>query len=194
MNNMNMLGSINNNNNPLMNNNMIMNPNMFMNNNNNLQMNNIFPNLIPEPTSVDLNECFEFYKQDKYLSGDNQFLCTGCKMQCNCIHSNHLYTLPEILVCNLNRGKGNIYKVGITFPEMIDLSSEVETNLDKHNYKLICIIPHIGPHGTGGHYVAFCFLEDKGKWYKFDDSIVTESNFNDAINFGDTYVLFYKRM
>ena len=115
-------------------------------------------------------------------------------MLCNHLHSNHLFTLPEILVCNLSRGQGNKYKVDITFPETIDLNNEVETKLDNHNYKLICIITHIGPHGTGGHYVAFCFLEDKGLWYKFDDSIVTESNFNEAAKLKDTYILFYKRM
>ena len=181
--NMNMIGNINNIN-PMMNNNMMMPSNMFMNIN--------IPSIQP-PTSVDLKEAFEHYKLDNPLLGQN-LLCQNCKALCNHLHSNHLFTLPEILVCNLSRGQGNKYKVDITFPETIDLNNEVETKLDNHNYKLICIITHIGPHGTGGHYVAFCFLEDKGLWYKFDDSIVTESNFNEAAKLKDTYILFYKRM
>ena len=51
----------------------------------------------------------------------------------------------------------------------------------------------MGESGTGGHYIAFCFLENRQKWFKFNDSIVTESDFNTASTFGDSYVLFYKR-
>ena len=55
-------------------------------------MNNIFQNLIPEPTSVDLNECFEFYKQDKYLSGDNR-LYSGRRAVCDTAFDGELYPL-----------------------------------------------------------------------------------------------------
>jgi hypothetical protein len=185
------------NNNPMVSNSQMMNinmmnPNMFMNNNN-MMMNNILMN-VPIPKSVDLTEGFEHYKKDNWLQGQNQVYCISCKQTCNHLQTNHFYTLPEYLVCNLNRGEANKYKVGITFPETIDLTNEVETNLDSHKYRLICIVTHIGPHGTGGHYIAYCFLEDKKKWYEFNDSIVKESSFKEASTFGDTYILFYKRM
>ena len=60
-------------------------------------------------------------------------------------------------------------------------------------YELRCIVTHLGPSGTAGHYIAFCYVENENKWYKFDDSIVTESSFKDASNTGDSYLLFYKR-
>jgi len=178
-------------------NNQMANMNQIMNNNmivQNMFMNNMFLNVLPQPTSVELQDGFEHYKKDNWLQGQNQVYCVSCKQTCNNLQSNHFYTLPEYLVCNLNRGKANVYKVGITFPEILDLTNEVQTNLDSHKYRLICIVTHIGPHGTGGHYIAFCFLEEKKMWYQFNDSIVKESNFNEASTFGDTYILFYRRM
>ena len=174
------------NNNQIMINNMMMNQNMFMNN-------NIFAD-VPVPTSVDLIEAFQHYEKDNMMAGENMLYCQKCKKTCGHIQSNHFYTLPEIMVINFNRGKGNIYNVGATFPETIDLANSVQTKLDSHKYRLICIITHIGPHGTGGHYIAFCYLEDKKMWFQFNDSIVSPSSFDEASKFGDTYILFYKRI
>ena len=180
-----------------------MNFNMMMNNNEMMIYNiknmnfdmlaNCFIN-IPQPTSVTLQDGFEHYRKDNLLSGQNNLYCQNCNQSCPHIQSNHFYTLPEYLVLNFNRGTGNMYKVGITFPEMIDLTGEVQTNLDSYKYRLISIVTHLGPHGTGGHYIAFCYLEDKNLWYKFDDSLVTLTTFNEASKFGDTYILFYHRM
>ena len=185
-----------------------MNYNMMMNNNE-MMINQImtmdYNNLsqmflnIPQPTSITLQDAFENYKKGKYFEGSNTILCQKCG--CNCIHvqTNHLYTLPEYFVINLNRGKENMYKVDITFPEIIDLNNEVQTNLDNHNYKLICVVTHLGPHGTGGHYIAYCLLEEKNLWYKFDDSLVTLSSYQEAsssnsLNCREPYILFYHRM
>ena len=101
--------------------------------------------------------------------------------------------MPEILIVNLSRGKGNIYKVGISYDETIDLSKYVEAKNDSFIYDLRCIVVHTGPSGTAGHYISFCFVENYKKWFKFDDSIVSESSFKDATNFGESYILFYKK-
>ncbi len=166
-------------------NNMMMGQNMFMNN---MLMN------IPQPISVTLEEAFEYFKKNNYLSGQNKMHCNNCGLTIDHVQINKFYTLPEILTICLNRGKNNIYKVGITYPENINLDNEVETKFESHNYRLICIITHLGPGGLMGHFVAFCFLEDKNAWYEFNDSIVTPSSFEQASKFGETYVLFYKRV
>ena len=196
------------NNNIMINNNFMMNNNMMMANN--MMMDPItmiqqiktmpFENLknfyanYPQPQSVDLMEAFEHYKKENFLMGQNKLYCQNCKNTCDHMQSNHFYTLPEYLVINLNRGKANMYQVGVTFPETLDLTNEVQVNFGNSKYRLICIITHLGPHGTGGHYIAFCFLQDKNMWYKFDDRLVTESSFMEASKFGDTYILFYQRM
>ena len=185
-----------------------MNYNMMMNNNE-MMINQImtmdYNNLskmflnIPQPTLITLQDAFDHYKEGKLFSGINSITCQKCG--CNCIHvqTNHLYTLPEYFIINLNRGKANMYKVDITIPETIDLNNEVQTNLDNHNYKLICVVTHLGPHGTGGHYIAYCLLEEKNLWYKFDDSLVTLSSYQEAsssnsLNCREPYILFYHRM
>ena len=188
---------------PNMFNNNQMNYNMMMNDNNIMTMDynflsNMFRN-IPQPTSVTLQEAFEHHKKDSFFSGENSLTCQNCKRICPHTQSNHFYTLPEYLIVNLSRGKANMYKVGITFPEILDLTNEVQTNLDNHKYKLICVVTHLGPHGTGGHYIAYCLLEEKNLWYKFDDSVVTLSSFQEAStsnshNSIDPYILFYHRM
>ena len=176
---------------------LMMNANMIQMNNMQIQLNNMFP----LPHSVDLMDAFQHYKKDNQLGGQNKLYCQQCGNTCDHIQSNHFYTLPEYLVINLNRGEGNKFQVGSTFPEILDLKNEVQTNLESHKYRLIGVITHLGPHGTGGHYIAYGFLEEKNMWYKFDDSRVTESTFNEAKtskpfdNYRcDPYILFYHRL
>ena len=177
---------------------MMMNQNMFMNNM--MQIYNMFPN-VEVPKTVDIKDGFQHYKKDNQLGGQNKLYCQKCGNTCDHIQSNHFYTLPEYLVINLNRGEGNKYQVGATFDEFLDLTNEVQTNLECHKYRLIGVITHLGPHGTGGHYIAYGFLEEKKMWYKFDDSRVTESTFDEAKtskpfdNYRcDPYILFYHRL
>ena len=137
---------------------------------------------------------FNYYKRDSIMTGENQISCNFCGLRTNATQCNSLYSLPDILIINLNRGRGNIFNVKIQIPENIDLSNQVESKVDNnHNYRLICLITHFGPNGTSGHFIAFCFVQGKNKWYKFNDSIVSESDFKEASNSGDIYILFYQR-
>ena len=45
----------------------------------------------------------------------------------------------------------------------------------------------------GGHFIAYCkrLVNYELKWFKFNDSFVTESNFNEVQTSGMPYVLFY---
>ena len=143
---------------------------------------------------VDLIDGFNYYKRDSIMAGENEISCNFCGLRSSATQCNSLYSLPDILIINLNRGRGNIYNVKIQIPENIDLSNQVESNIDNnHNYRLICLITHFGPNGTSGHFIAFCFVQGKNKWYKFNDSIVSESDFKEASNSGDIYILFYQR-
>lgn len=142
---------------------------------------------------VTLMEGFNYYKRESLMTGENQISCNFCGLTCNAIQCNSLYSLPDILIINLNRGRGNIYNVKIDILESIDLSNQVESKIDNNKYRLICVITHFGPNGTAGHFIAFCFVQGKNKWYKFNDSIVSESDFKEASNSGDIYILFYQR-
>lgn len=146
------------------------------------------------PNSVTLIEGFEFYKRQYKLEGENKIYCNICGMNSNAIQCSSFYSLPEILVINLNRGHGNQFNIEIDFQENINLSNYAEMYFEKNNnFKLIGVIMHFGPSGTSGHFIAFCFEKDKNKWYKFNDSLVSESSSQEASTSGDSYVLFYER-
>jgi len=60
------------------------------------------------------------------------------------------------------------------------------------SYDLFAIVRHLGS-VSGGHYIAYCRSHVTGKWYEFDDRVVTE--FSEAeIAKIEAYVLFYKRV
>lgn len=59
-------------------------------------------------------------------------------------------------------------------------------------YNLFGVINHHGVRSNFGHYTAFAKNPESKKWYKFDDSTVTEENEN-AICTNEAYVLLYTR-
>ena len=58
-------------------------------------------------------------------------------------------------------------------------------------YELVGVLSHYGPSNMGGHFISFCKNSEDGNWYKFNDSMVEESNFNEVSSSGMPYVLFY---
>ena len=144
--------------------------------------------------SIDIMDGFEHFQRNCALINDNMIYCNFCKGQTNAWQRSTLYSMPEYLIINLNRGKGKTFNVHINIIETININQYVESQLDNNNYRLISLITHIGQPGTSGHYIAFCFVEKEQAWFKFNDAIVERSSFQEAISTGDSYVLFYKRM
>ncbi|KAJ3999775.1 hypothetical protein F5050DRAFT_1804676 [Lentinula boryana] len=58
-------------------------------------------------------------------------------------------------------------------------------------YDLFAVDEHLGGLG-GGHYRAYAFNHMNDKWYHFDDSHVSESTADSAVN-ANAYLLFYRR-
>jgi ubiquitin C-terminal hydrolase len=204
--NMNMINQMNINSNGMPNNNAMLNFNSINNNNNNFigmlnQMNPMmymfYMNMtkkITDNKNITLNDCFSFYKnKETVFEGNNLMQCHNCHIMAKAIQKNTLYSLPDVLIINLNRGKENKYDVNITFPEELDLQNEVETKIDNQHYKLICLVTHLGPSGPSGHYISFCWVNKHQKWFQFNDSSISESSFNEASKTGKVYILFYER-
>ena len=185
-------------NNQMMFNNQMFNNQMFNNQMiNNMQMQMVYQNMInsiQNRNSITLNDCFDYYRnKTTNFTGANQMNCHYCKILADAFQANNFYTLPDILIINLNRGKGNMYNVKITFTEELNLNNDVETKIDNNYYKLICVVTHLGSSGPQGHYIAFCYVKNYNKWFKFNDDIVSESSYKEASTLGDTYILFYER-
>ena len=187
------------------------NPGMYQNNNCNFnnqnnfnnpmfqmfQKNMIFKNEYEKYSNMNRNltiklmDCFEYNRNKDEII--NEITCQSCNMQVKVSSKTIYYTLPDVLIINLSRDKDNLNDVSISFDETIDLTKEVESKIDINIYDLICIVTHFGNSGTDGHYMAYCKKQDNNKWYQFNDSTVTESNFQEASSSGRAYILFYQR-
>lgn len=120
-------------------------------------------------------------------------------------HGNHQFlALPPTLVVWLQRFRPIDNNNGIVktneryeFNKNIDLSNYLPIHANG-KYTLLTVISHQGTI-ENGHYVAFI---NKGKWYKYNDSVVTDSSEINAIenNFGtgqrgefNAYMLIYEQ-
>jgi ubiquitin carboxyl-terminal hydrolase 4/11/15 len=150
--------------------------------------------------ATDLFRCFEMMKEEEKLSPDDMWYCSRCKEHREAFKKLEIWSLPPVLVLQLKRFTYNSYSrdrldTPVNFPlEGLDLSFAV-LGPEKSNsiYDLISISKHMGGLG-GGHYVAYGRSSENGKWYYFNDSMVTESSAEEVANDQvGAYVLFYIR-
>ena len=141
---------------------------------------------------VNLYECFNYYGNLEKMTGDNQMYCNICRRNCDAFYQTSLYSLPNYLIINLNRGKGAVYECKVIFPEYLNLLNFVSFQDGKTYFKLYAVISHIGPSSMSGHFVAYCRNDIDNKWYKYNDSIVTPCVAAKEYDEGMPYILFYK--
>ena len=141
---------------------------------------------------VDLYECFEYNRKIDLMNGENQMFCNICSKQCDTLYCSLLYSGPNYLIINLNRGKGAVYECKVNFPENLDLSNYVSFKQGVTKYQLYAVICHLGPSSMSGHFVAYCRHKQNDKWYKYNDSFVTECTKPQEYNDGMPYILFYR--
>jgi ubiquitin C-terminal hydrolase len=102
---------------------------------------------------------------------------------------------PQILIIHLKRfNNKQKLEIKVDFPiRGLDMSKYVLENKDNYDmtYDLFAVAYHIGKVGYG-HYYAICYNIITKKWYKFEDSIVSEVKLNEIVN-KDAYVLFYRK-
>ena len=139
---------------------------------------------------VDLYECFDYNEKIDLMTGDNQIYCNICKCNRDTNYRTTIYSLPNYLIINLNRGKGAVYPCNVIFPEVLNLCNYVSTG--KTKMRLYAVICHLGPSSMSGHFVAYCRNRMDNKWYLYNDGIVTECTRQDQYNDGMPYILFYE--
>ena len=141
--------------------------------------------------TVTIQECFEYNQKSDYLTGENQILCNKCKAKTNSVKNNTLIKGPKVLIINLNRERGHQFDVKLNFDEYIDIKPFIYYKNSESEYQLIGVVTQFGPSGMYEHFIAFCRSFVDGNWYRYNDSIVTRSNFQDAKTTGVPYILFY---
>jgi len=142
---------------------------------------------------VSLLDCFECFSQTILFKNDNQIYCDICKTNVDGLYINYIYSLPPIIVISLNRGKDNIFKCIVDFPEALNLSKYVINKNINVKYRLKAVITHLGKSGMTGHFIAYCRNRINNNWYCYNDSSVTycKDQKNDFKK-GEPYILFYE--
>ena len=149
-------------------------------------------NQAPKNPDIDLYECFEYYQKIDLMNGQNQMYCNICNMNMDTHYGSNIYSLPNYLIINLNRGKGAVYECKVNFPENLNLLNFVTFKQGKTYFQLYAVICHLGPSSMSGHFVAYCRHKQNDKWYKYNDSFVTECTKPQEYNEGMPYILFYR--
>ena len=142
---------------------------------------------------INLLECFKYYKKQEMMTGENKMFCNECQTSSDAFYSSSLFSMPMYLIIILNRGRGNIYKCNVNFEEIINLSNYVTFKNGGYMYDLYAVICHLGESSMNGHFIAFCRHRVSDKWYKYNDSIVTECG-NKEYLLGEPYILFYQQI
>lgn len=104
--------------------------------------------------------------------------------------------LPEMMCIQLKRFRHDLSKISspVNFP-LVGLDMRPYLHKDCKSkismYDLTAVICH---HGTanGGHYTSFAKHELTGKWFEFDDQLVTEVS-PEVVQNSEAYVLFYRK-
>jgi len=140
---------------------------------------------------INIYDCFDFYQKQDFMMGENEINCNLCNRLSNAISQTKIIISPNILIINLDRGKGIKDNIKINFDEYLELKNYIYYPQSPHFYELIGIICNLDSFDMNKHFIAFCKNSENIKWYKFNDEIVEESNIIDALNCGVPYILFY---
>ena len=153
------------------------------------------PNFNETNYILNLEDCFAHNEKTEKFEGDNQMLCNYCD---RCLHDAEyqtvLYTSPTVLSIVLSRGKGNEdFKEKFEFGLDLDIKKYIhDPNAVHGKYYLIGMVVHSGENGMGGHFIAYCRMDKKSKWFCYNDGLVyEEDNIVEKFKENKPYILFY---
>jgi len=144
--------------------------------------------------TIDIYKCFEHYQLLTPMMGDNKIFCNECGHEFDAFYGTCLYSLPNYLIINLNRGKNAVFQCNVRFPEILKLTDYVRYKEGKTIFQLTSVICHYGESNMGGHFIAYCRHYKNNSWYIYNDSTVQKCTGNKDYLRGMPYILFYKAL
>ena len=152
------------------------------------------PLFLPNNKNPDVNlfECFEYNKKVDLMNGENQMWCNICNKLTDSLYTTELYSAPNYLIINLNRGKGAVYECNVDFPEELNIVNYLSFKNFNTVFDLYAVISHLGPSSMSGHFVAYVRNNEDYKWYLYNDSMFTECTKPFQYRDGMPYILFYR--
>jgi len=144
-----------------------------------------------EPSLID---CFNLYVEGEVLEGENAWFNESTGKKQDVQKKISYWSMPSVLVIDIKRFNSQNRKNQqlVTFPlENLDLSKYVVGyKSESYIYDLYGICNHMG--GVhGGHYTS-CVKNANGKWYEFNDTIVTEIVDTSKLISPRAYCFFYR--
>lgn len=148
---------------------------------------------------ITLDKCLELFSATERLGPDDPWYCSKCKEHRQATKKFDLWSTPPILVIHLKRFSYRSkylrekLETLVNYPVRgLDLTSHLISKPEHPPiYDLYAVSNHYGSMG-GGHYTAYALNKLTDKWYKFDDSYVTEVDEASVVS-SSGYVLFYRR-
>jgi len=149
--------------------------------------------------AIPLESCINLFTQQEKLSATDTWYCAQCKEHREALKKFDVWKLPRILVVHLKRFQFSRtwrekIETRIEFPvEGLDLTRYVKgPDSDKPQiYDLYGVSNHSGGMGFG-HYTAYSKNHRENKWYKFNDTLVSDASEKDVVS-KEAYLLFYER-
>lgn len=138
----------------------------------------------------------EFTKAE-ILSGENAYFCEHCQQKRTAWKQFQIKMPPLYLILQLKRFSldGQKHHNFTRFPETLDIFEFCSSARENGSltYSLYGVICHIGSTIRSGHYVAYIKNPKTEKWYKYDDSRVTEESTETVLS-QNAYLLFYEKI
>ncbi|XP_011292573.1 ubiquitin carboxyl-terminal hydrolase 8 isoform X2 [Musca domestica] len=159
---------------------------------------------LPENNNIcQLSQCLDMYFSGERISGWN---CPACKQKRDAIKKLNISKLPPVLVIHLKRFYADTDSLSpsykkkqnyLRFPlENLNMFPYITISESRRNttksYELYAVSNHYGSMESG-HYTAFCKSGTYGKWFKFDDQMVTPQDASTVVS-SAAYILFYTRL
>jgi len=149
--------------------------------------------------AIPLESCINLFTTQEKLSATDTWYCSTCKEHREALKKFDIWKLPRILVIHLKRFQFSRtwrekIETLVEYPvEGLDLTHYVKgPDKDKPQiYDLYGVSNHSGGMGFG-HYTAYAKNKREGKWYKFNDSFVSDASEKDVVS-KEAYLLFYER-
>lgn len=146
------------------------------------------------------------YCSPEKLEDDNKYYCERCRLYCDGERHIKILRAPKNLILTLKYFKyDQKAKTRSKLTHKIDLNSAIDlvvTNEDASDeiivkYNLFAAVIHSGYSMDGGHYYTYAADATSNTWYKFNDSFVSKTSFNELQNLispNTPYILFYQML
>jgi len=145
--------------------------------------------------SPSLKDCFNLYVEGEILEGENAWYNEEMKKKENIRKKISFWSFPNILVIDFKRFNSRNQKnqILINFPlDDLNLSEYViGYKKNAYIYELYGVCNHSGG-VLGGHYTAYV-KNANGRWYHYNDTIVSEVGLVESIISSKAYCLFYRK-